>query len=209
MMQNRDSLWVEPTQDRSRKKVERILDAALELAVKSGSLDYKVTEVAKLAGVAVGTLYQFFPSRSALTAKLFAREMAPIDASIVEVFQGDMGFTALGDRVRALMLQHLTWVKERPGLSVIWSGAQIDPVIEAADLENTRQNAERLAGYLSSYLPAATQRSDIEATALLICHLWSSVIRLSVLLDPPQQSAVIEQYADMIMAHGASLMKQS
>ena len=77
--------WNEPTQARSREKVERIEQAARALLIETGSLDLKMTEVAKRAKVPVGTLYQFFPSRTALVQKLFAIEMQRIDTSVSDM----------------------------------------------------------------------------------------------------------------------------
>ena len=78
--------WIEPTQARSREKVGRILNAARSSLIESGTLDKKMTDVAKAASVAVGTLYQFFPTRSALIQKLFAEEMKLIDAGVAKTF---------------------------------------------------------------------------------------------------------------------------
>lgn len=205
MPQNAETVWNEPTQARSREKVDRLLNAALDLAVESGSLDFKVTDVAKRASVAIGTLYQFFPSRTALIARLFAREMEPIDESISALFEDELGLANLAIKVPTLMRQQLNWVKARPGLSVIWTAPTVHPDIERADFENTKRNAAVLATLLSPHLPTSTPSEAIHATALLICHLWSSVIRLCVLIDEDDQADIIDQYARMIIAHGAQL----
>lgn len=205
MKSNPDMSWNEPTQSRSRAKVERILDAALELAAQNQSLEFKMTDVAKTARVAVGTLYQFFPHRSALIARLFAREMAPVDVSISELFSGDPTLDQLAERVHVLMRQHLNWIKTRPGLSTIWTAPQVHPDIERADLANTQANAALLATHLAKTLPKTVPQTQIDATALLICHLWSGVIRLCVLIDASQSETLLQQYGAMIMAHGSSL----
>ena len=200
------AIWNEPTQARSREKVERILNAALAYAVDSGSLDFKMTEIAKSAGVSVGTLYQFFPSSAALIAKLFAREMAPIDASMADLLKSDLRSDEFQARVKSLMRRHLKLVRQRPGLSLIWSASKLHPDIEIADLENSKQNAAQLAEQMASSLPKGTPRQNIETAALLICHLWSSVIRLCVLSDREQQDEIINQFVQMIVAQGKSLI---
>ena len=200
------AIWNEPTQARSREKVERILNAALAYAVDSGSLDFKMTEIAKSAGVSVGTLYQFFPSSAALIAKLFAREMAPIDASMADLLKGDLRSDEFQTRVKSLMRRHLKLVRQRPGLSLIWSASKLHPDIEIADLENSKQNAVQLAEQMASSLPKGTPRQSIETAALLICHLWSSVIRLCVLSEKEQQDEIINQFVQMIVAQGKSLI---
>ena len=182
-----------------------MLDAAVELAVERGSLDIKVTEVAKRAGVAIGTLYQFFPTRTALIARLFAREMEPIDRlvqnALVEFGSLDEVKSGIEREIRAT----LTLVRSRPGLLVIWSSPSIDPVVEAADFANTRQNAQALTDRLEPVLPMGKDRQALFATALLICHLWGSVVRLCVLANESEEGAIISQYSNMLATHAASL----
>ena len=200
-----DLIWNEPTQTRSRAKVARLLDAALQLAVEKGSLEIKVTEVAKRAGVAVGTLYQFFPTRTALIAKLFAREMKPIDATVAEALIDARSLEDLPDRIEAELRTTLDLVKHRPGLALVWAATSLDPAIEAADLANTRKNAIVLADRMATFFPDSADQRRIDATALLICHLWSSVIRLCVLAEPDEADALLQEYSAMLAAHARSL----
>lgn len=197
--------WIEPTQARSREKVARLLDAAVELAVERGSLDIKVTDIAKRAGVAIGTLYQFFPNRSALIGKLFAREMEPIDARLARSLTAYSSLQEMQSGIETEMKATLELVRARPGLLVIWSSPAIDPEIEAADFANTRKNADILATQLNVFLSDEAKRPDVHATALIICHLWGSVIRLCVLAEPHEEAAIMRQYASMLAAHAGAL----
>ena len=198
--------WNEPTQARSREKVQRILDAARQLIVDTGTLDLKMTEVAKAASVAVGTLYQFFPTRSALTQKLFAAEMSVIDAGVAETFYQLRDANALREQIQAQLMAHLEIVQSRPAMMVIWGSAAIDPVIQAADLVNTRQNASVLTERIVSELGPQADLIAVSASATLVCHLWSSVIRLCVQAPPEEATAIIREYAKMIAQHTQSLI---
>lgn len=77
----------QPTQRRSAATVEAILEAAARILETSGLPGYTTNAVAERAGVSVGSLYQYFPNRDALTAALIEREsavlMAEIDANAV------------------------------------------------------------------------------------------------------------------------------
>ena len=205
MTEPTDTIWIEPTQKRSREKVERLLDAALDLAVEKGSLDIKVTEVAKRAGVAIGTLYQFFPTRTALIAKLFAREMRPIDEVVGAALLGTASFNDLRDRIEEALKETLGLVTTKPGLAVIWSSASLDPAIEAADFANTRQNAKILANLMQSFLLDRANTKQIAVTALIICHLWGSVIRLCLLAGPDEKEDLLKEYSNMLALQGRSL----
>lgn len=196
-----ENSWNEPVQARSREKVARILKAALELAEITGSLDLKMTEVAQRAGVAVGTLYQFFPTRTGLIAKLFADEMAAIDNRVTIAVETAKSTDALADQIETELRLQLDLVRQRPGLRLIWASAALDPAIEAADLRNTRQNADQLTEHMVDVLPETADRSAIHATALLICHLWGSVIRLCVQSPAQEEGAILRAYAHMIAGH--------
>lgn len=198
-------IWNEPTQSRSREKVSRLLDAALALAVEQGSLDIKITEVAKRASVPIGSLYQFFPTRTSLIAKLFAREMQPIDEAVGAALTGARSLADLKDRIEAALSDTLRLVRSKPGLSVIWASASMDPAIEAADFANTRQNAQVLAEHMARFLPNEVDESRIQATTLLICHLWGSIVRLCILSDPQEERALLQEYSSMLALQGKSL----
>lgn len=56
----------EPTSDEQRERQERILEAATKLGSEHELARVQMTEVAKQAGVAIGTLYRYFPSKTHL-----------------------------------------------------------------------------------------------------------------------------------------------
>ncbi len=55
-----------PTQDRSRQRVERILDAAGHLFSEKSFDGATTEEIAERAGVSIGSVYQYFPNKEAL-----------------------------------------------------------------------------------------------------------------------------------------------
>src|SRR5688572_18616442 len=69
-----------PTQERSREMVETILQATARVLVKDGFERTTTNRVAEAAGVSVGSLYQYFPSKEALVATLVERHVDEIMA---------------------------------------------------------------------------------------------------------------------------------
>ncbi|MEL7312533.1 MAG: TetR/AcrR family transcriptional regulator, partial [Pseudomonadota bacterium] len=175
--------------------------AALELMVEAQSLDLKMTDVAKRADVPVGTLYQFFPSRSALIARLFDEQMAPISESVRDLRLDSVDQPALASSIYRQMSEHLRLVQREPALAVIWGSPSVDPAIQAADLENTQSNARLLVAGFSHAYGMSAEDPDLQATALLICHLWSGVIRLCLGSDSATSERLLQQYAAMIASH--------
>jgi AcrR family transcriptional regulator len=62
-----------PRQDRAHATVDAILSATARLLVKEGYDRASTNRIAAAAGVSVGSLYQYFPSKEALVAALIER----------------------------------------------------------------------------------------------------------------------------------------
>ena len=80
-----------PVQARSAVTVDAILDATLQVLVACGKERLTTTLVARRAGVSVGTLYQYFPNKSALLQAALRRHMEEIRQAIdqtCEHYQG-------------------------------------------------------------------------------------------------------------------------
>jgi len=76
-----------PRQARSAETVRAILEAAARILEARGFDGYNTNAVAELAGVSVGSLYQYFPGKDALTAALIEREKAQLlrDVAAIEI----------------------------------------------------------------------------------------------------------------------------
>jgi AcrR family transcriptional regulator len=67
-----------PLQKRSAETVAVILEAAARILELFGFEGFNTNAIAERAGVSIGSLYQYFPSKDALLSGLIAREVAPL-----------------------------------------------------------------------------------------------------------------------------------
>ena len=58
------------SQERSRLTVQAILDATARILVREGFDKASTNRIAEVAGVSIGSLYQYFPSKEAIVAAL-------------------------------------------------------------------------------------------------------------------------------------------
>lgn len=77
-----------PQQERSRQKIDLILEATTRLLQQMEPGAITTNAIAKLAGISIGTLYQYFPDKDAVYQALLARELKDLSARILEVMQG-------------------------------------------------------------------------------------------------------------------------
>lgn len=74
----------QPVQQRSAKRVEQMLEACASLIDELGYDGVTTTLIAERAGVAVGSLYQFFPDKRAVVQALTKRHLDHFTAEIEE-----------------------------------------------------------------------------------------------------------------------------
>jgi AcrR family transcriptional regulator len=74
----------QPLQKRSQETVDAILAATAQVLVRHGYEGANTNRIAEAAGVSVGSLYQYFPSKEALVTALIERHMEAMWQLIVE-----------------------------------------------------------------------------------------------------------------------------
>src|ERR1700751_1846210 len=77
-----------PMRADARRNYEQILRAAWE-AFAEGGESTALEEIARRAGVGIGTLYRHFPSRQALLEALYVNELEEVCRSAAERDSGD------------------------------------------------------------------------------------------------------------------------
>jgi AcrR family transcriptional regulator len=71
-----------PVQARSTASVNAILDATIQVLLKLGKQRLTTSRVALRAGVSVGTLYQYFPNKSALLQAVLKRHLEEVTNAV-------------------------------------------------------------------------------------------------------------------------------
>ena len=73
-------------QERSRVTVDALLEATARILIREGFDKASTNRIAEVAGVSVGSLYQYFPSKEALVAALIDRH----NREIMKAVQGEL-----------------------------------------------------------------------------------------------------------------------
>jgi AcrR family transcriptional regulator len=77
----------QPVQQRSSDTVDAIFQATIQVLLAVGKERLTTTRVAHRAGVSVGTLYQYFPNKSALLQATLRRHIEGVQAAVEQVCQ--------------------------------------------------------------------------------------------------------------------------
>jgi AcrR family transcriptional regulator len=90
-----------PAQQRATFTVHAILEAAAYILEHQGLEGYTTNEIAARAGVSIGSLYQYFPNKDAVTLALIEREMAGMVEDVMAALAQASRRRALQGAIRA------------------------------------------------------------------------------------------------------------
>lgn len=103
-------------QARAEDKHKRILQAAIKVFAKNGFYNSKVSEIAKEAGVADGTIYLYFKNKDDILISLFEEEMERIIQNMKqEIEKGKDPF----EKLKRFAFVQLNSKKQNPDLAAI------------------------------------------------------------------------------------------
>jgi AcrR family transcriptional regulator len=104
-----------PRQARSRATVEAILQAATDILARHGYAKLTTNRIAERAGVNIGSLYQYFPSKEAIIGELRKRHVAEQQAAAEQTLAAHRG-DGLEGTIRALVSLGLTLHARAPAV---------------------------------------------------------------------------------------------
>jgi len=97
-------------------KYKKILDAAIESFAQYGYHQCQVSKIARLAGVADGTIYLYFKNKQEILIKLFEERMGEF---IERIRQELKHCTTTRMRLRAIVQTHFTYMENNRSIAVV------------------------------------------------------------------------------------------
>lgn len=188
----------EPTQKRSRERVERILACASSLIEKAGSDAMRMSEVAEMAGISIGSLYQYFPDKGAIIRTLAERYNVAGQQCIAEGLEGVSDRAGLRRAFAELIDIYYAMFLAEPVMRDIWSGTQADRALRDIDLADSRINATVLAKARARVCPDVDM-AELERSSFLIMQLGEATMRLAISVERAEGDALVAHYKRMVL----------
>lgn len=105
-----------PRQDRSRFLVEVIRTAALQILREEGSDALTTNRIAEVAGVAVASVYQYFPNKEAILASLY-EELTRSEIEASTLWSSRVVSGSLDELIRGIIVRGIEWQRELRSLA--------------------------------------------------------------------------------------------
>jgi AcrR family transcriptional regulator len=132
-----------PRQERSRRRVEDLLDAAARLVVERGVEALTTRDIAEAAGAPVASLYQYFADRDEILLALVQRDVGEMDEQVAADLAG-LDAVDLRSLVETAMRAFVTVYHRRPAFVVIWLRGRTNAAISQFCRDHNRRIAADL-----------------------------------------------------------------
>jgi AcrR family transcriptional regulator len=169
----------EASQERSRATVDALVEATARILVREGFDHASTNRIAEVAGVSVGSLYQYFPGKEALVAAVIERH----SREIMDVVRGELAQAAnqpVAQGVRTLVTAAVKAHRLDPKLHRVLA-EQIPRVGKLEKVETfNRENYALFKAYLESRR-AEIRAADLELAAFVCVTSIEALTHTAVL----------------------------
>lgn len=174
-----------PKQRRARQTVDAILDAVVRVLKREGFQAVTTNRIAEVAGVSIGSVYQYFPDKQAVFVALHQRHINQIDRMIETKLIEHAG-SSLDDLMRAMIEGMIDAHRADPELYELLA----TEVPHRA--EGTRAFALRLHGAfwlaLSSRADELKKGRDLAKLVFIVTNMVDSLSHAALFSRPPRLS---------------------
>jgi AcrR family transcriptional regulator len=188
-----------PSQARSRARVQRLLDTADALIGEDGFSALTIPLLASSAHVPVGSIYQFFPDKSAIVDAVAARYM--------QQFLDELGL--LSDRIARLrwesavetVIEHFAGMyRAHPTFCELWLNGNLSPGARERD----RRNNDDLAAVLAIALKQRAEFRHARRLAVacrVAVEIADGLLRYAFTLNPAGDQPTLNELKRVLSSY--------
>lgn len=193
-----------PKQQRSKVTVAAILEATIRVLEQEGSDATTTSRVAEVAGVSVGTLYQYFANRDAILDALQDREFERATEMMSRVLARG-AYKTDREVARAVIEGLLELHSAAPALHrlLVVEGLRVTPTerVQAFDM--------RIIAVVRSFLSLANlriRRTNLDAAAFVVYQAVRASMLACVVERPPglDSETLVDELTDLVLRYLAA-----
>lgn len=165
-----------PTQERAKKRVERIIDAASHVFAEEGFESATMEAIAARAETSIGSIYQFFPNKLSLFNALARHYHDKLRAFFDLLLSGPLLDQPWGDILDAGIDAFSFFHEQEPGFRAVWVGLHLTPEVVTEGEAINREFARRLETVLAAKLPALPAKMRPVVATMMVEILTAMLI---------------------------------
>jgi AcrR family transcriptional regulator len=172
----------QPKQRRARQTVDAVVEAAVRVLKREGSDAVTTNRVAEVAGVSIGSVYQYFPDKNAIFVALHQRHIEEIDR-LVETKLLEHAASSIDDLIGAMVEAMIDAHAIDPELYELLMTEVPHRAGGTKDFAVRLHGAFRLA--IAAGAPELRTRGDLDKVVFVVTHMVEALSHGAVLRRPP------------------------
>ena len=170
-----------PAQARSRATFQAILDATIQILIEQGYAALNTNRVAEMAGVSIGSLYEYFPHKKALVATALGREIDALTQDLLTELRRALKISS-DPRKQTESLIHALAAALDQRREIVRTGIHEVPFFwEIPKARNHMRRLMRIArkAQLQGRVPSSQQGLD-ERAWVLVTMVWNVLVQNAI-----------------------------
>ena len=197
-----------PSQERSRDRVERIIDATADLLGTTAVDKITTAAIAETAGVPIGSVYQYFPNKLAVLAELARRVMEQVDLKTASLIAEDFGVLPWDQAIDRAIDATMQGYEAQPGYLQLLLSVRPTPEFRAITDESNERVAAMLAFHpaLQAVIPPERIQLVTRAAIQAVNSLQDWALSQE---DPDVTNRIIAEMKTLLKGYLAVYMDES
>jgi AcrR family transcriptional regulator len=189
-----------PSQDRSRKRALRILDAAARIFADGGYEATTTEAIAKAAGTSIGSLYQFFPNKRAVFHAIASRHLGHARALFDMLVEGPAMELSWDELLSRGIDAFAKMDREDPDFRAVWTNWDVAGQFVVAGQQMNREFARRIETVLAAKA-RALPKARRAVVATMIVEVATAMLFYAVRRDAAAGEAVVTETKRMLIRY--------
>ncbi len=165
-------------QERSRATIEAILEGAAQVLMKEGYEGANTNRIAEVAGVSIGSVYQYFANKEAIIGELIELHIQKVMNIFLKSY-GELAAVSLKEGIRILIRSMIQARLVAPRLQRVFD----EQLPKVGKLRSLREYENKAILMISAYLQSKKNElavNNLETAAFVSVSAVEAVIRMAL-----------------------------
>lgn len=194
-----------PTQLRSQEKYDKVLLSAKVLIGGKGNDAVSMREIAKHSGVALASIYQYFPDKNTILKAIMEDYFDKIREMIVSLIESCETVEELSDSIiLGVDLFYKLFIND-PALATLWGGLQASAELKDLDAKDSQINAKIITKKFCTLSKDKNEPIIYDAIFLML-FMAGATVRLALSMPEPQGKRLMDELKVTVLLRFNSLI---
>ncbi len=187
-----------PQQQRSKQRADQILAAARAIILQKGCANLTISEIAEVAGVTPGSMYQYYRNKAAIVLALGQYYVDLFQQQLAQIFNDPVtSREQLAELFLQVLEQHYQMFRDDPVVRDVWAGTATDKDMQNLEQQDNERHLQFFCTVAAPFFPSSA-KAELYRTLNLLLHFGVAASRLALEQDGSEGRATLDAAKKML-----------